>query len=82
MSVYEKLGLGSPKTKFNATTYSWSNGEETNGILQYVLVRVEAFFFFADFVILDYEVYFKAHIILESPFFGTGHVLVIMGYHR
>ena len=42
------------------------------GILHDVLVKVEAFIFPADFVILDCEVDFEVPIIVGTPFLTTG----------
>lgn len=43
------------------------------------LVSVSSLIYLVYFVILDYEVDFKVHIILGRPFLGTGHVFVATG---
>lgn len=52
------------------------------GILYDVIVKVEIFIFFADFMILHYEVNFKVPIIWGSPFIDIGKFLVGMASNK
>lgn len=48
------------------------------GVLHNVLAKVESFIFPANFIFIDYEVYFEVPIIIGRPFLATGCALVEM----
>ncbi|XP_049358861.1 uncharacterized protein LOC125823539 [Solanum verrucosum] len=73
-----EFGLKIPLTDCNLATYGWSNREETDWGSSKCLVKVEAFIFPVDFVILDCEVDFEVPIILGRPFLDTRRALVDM----
>ena len=78
LSIYKKLGLGDPKPTAMGLLMADRTMKRPIGILHDVLVKVEAFIFPTDFVILDSEVDFEVPIILGRPFLATGRELVDM----
>ena len=68
LSIYMKLGLGDPKPTAMRLMMADITVKRPIGILHDVLVKVEAFIFLADFVILYCEVNFEVPIILGRPF--------------
>ncbi|XP_038693773.1 uncharacterized protein LOC119991499 [Tripterygium wilfordii] len=75
-SVFRKLGLGEPK----ATTVSLQlvdrSIEHPRGVIEDVLVKVDKFFFPADFIVLDMEEDDEIPLILGRPFLATGRTLI------
>ena len=53
LSIYNKLGLGDPKTTTMRLLMADRTVKRPRGILHDVLVKVESFIFSANFVILD-----------------------------
>ena len=78
LSIYKKLGLGDPKLTAMWLLIVDRTVKWPIGILHDVLVKVEAFIFPTDFVILDSEVDFEVPIILGSSLPATGRALVDM----
>ncbi|XP_069143379.1 uncharacterized protein [Solanum lycopersicum] len=78
ISIYKKLDLGHRKTIVMRLLMDDRTVKRPNGILRDVLVKVESFIFFVDFVILDCEVYFEVPIILGRPFLAMSRVLINM----
>lgn len=66
------------RVKKNAQQYGFLwliNRSSPVRILYYMLVKVDQFIFQTNFVILDFEIDSKIHIILGRPFLATGRVL-------
>ncbi|PHT32416.1 hypothetical protein CQW23_28753 [Capsicum baccatum] len=78
LSVYRKLGLGDPTPTNMRLVMADRSVKRPVGILNDVLVKVSAFIFPADFVILDCEVDSEVPIILGRPFLATESVLIDM----
>ena len=78
LSIYKKLGLVDPKPTAMRLLMADRTVKRPIGILHDVLVKVEAFIFPTDFVILDSEVDFEVPIILGSSLPATGRALVDM----
>ena len=76
LSIYKKFGLGDPKPTAMRLLMVDRTVKRPIGILHDVLVKVEAFIFPADFVILDCEVDFE--VILGRTFPATGRALLDM----
>ncbi|XP_015160982.1 uncharacterized protein [Solanum tuberosum] len=68
LAIYKKLGLGVPKPTPMRLMMADRSVKRPVGILCDVLVKVDAFIFSVDFVILDCEVDFEVPIILEDHF--------------
>ena len=75
LSIYKMWDLGDPKPTAMRPLMAHQTVKRPIGILHYVLVKLESIIFFADFVILDFEV----AIILGSPFLATSRALFYMG---
>ena len=75
LSIYKKLGLGYPKPTVMRLVMADRMVKRHIGILHDVLVKVDPFIFFANFVILDCEIYLEVPIIPGSLFLATGITL-------
>ena len=73
LSIYNKLGLGDPKTTAMRLLMADRTVKRPIGIPHDVLVKVESFIFPADFVTLDCEA-----ILIRRQFLSTGRALVDM----
>jgi hypothetical protein len=76
LSVFRKLGLG----EVTPTTICLQMADRSltypRGVIEDVLVKVDKFFFPADFVVLDMEEDREIPIILGRPFLATGRALI------
>ena len=79
-SVYKQFGLG--ELKLTNITLSLSNIsiKKSRGIVEYVLVQVDTFYYSIDFIVLDIEKSTRGinhvPIILGRPFLGTSYALI------
>ncbi|XP_015166232.1 uncharacterized protein [Solanum tuberosum] len=77
-STLKKLGLEASKLTAMRLLMGDPTVKKQIGVLQDVLVQVEALIFLADFVMLDSNVDFEVPIILGKPFLANGRDLVDM----
>ncbi|XP_070010584.1 uncharacterized protein [Nicotiana sylvestris] len=75
-SMFKTLGIGKPRPTSIRLQMEDNTMKRPLSIVDDVLVRVDKFILPADFVILDYEVYYEVPIILGRPFLATGKALV------
>ena len=79
-SIYLQLGLG----ELNPTTMTLQLADRSvkipKGIVEDVLIKVDAFYSPVDFVVLDTELALKAstqiYVILDRPFLATSNALI------
>ncbi|XP_047263658.1 uncharacterized protein LOC124896174 [Capsicum annuum] len=74
--VYKNLGLGDPTPTNMRLVMADRSVKQLVGILYDMLVKVDSFILFADFVILDCEVDFEVPIILFRPFLKINIILI------
>ncbi|XP_070036242.1 uncharacterized protein [Nicotiana tomentosiformis] len=72
---FKKLGLGDPRSTSMKLLMADRTLNKPLGVIDDVLVKVDHFYFVADFVILDCEVDMKISIILGRPFLATGRAI-------
>ncbi|GJS46238.1 DNA-directed DNA polymerase [Tanacetum coccineum] len=75
-SMYEKLGLGEPKPTRMSLELADRSIQYPRGIAEYVLIKVDKFFFLIDFVILDMREDTRIPIILGRPFLATARAMI------
>ena len=79
-SVYLQLGLGELKPTTMTLQLADRSVKIPRGIVEDVLIKVDAFYFPVDFVVLDIEPTLNAstqiHVILGCPFLATSNVLI------
>nr|XP_023870535.1 uncharacterized protein LOC111983105 [Quercus suber] len=79
-SVYLQLGLGELKPTTMTLQLADRSVKILRGIVEDVLIKVDAFYFPADFVVLDTEPALNAstqiHVILGRPFLATSNALI------
>ena len=79
-SVYLQLGLRELKTTTMTLQLANRSMKIPRGIVEDVLIMVDAFYFLVDFVVLDTEPTLNAntqiHVILDSPFLATLNALI------
>ena len=77
--VYLQLGLGELKPKTMTLQLADRSVKIPRGIVDDVLIKVDAFYFPVDFVVLDTEPALNAstqiHVILSHPFLATSNAL-------
>ena len=76
LSIMYKLGLEEPK----ATNVSLQLADRSitypKGIIEDVLVKVDKFIFFVDFIVLDMKENYKVPLILRRPFLAIGRAMI------
>ncbi|XP_015167994.1 uncharacterized protein [Solanum tuberosum] len=75
-AIYKQLGLGEPKATTMRLLMADRSIKHPIGILYDILVKVDRFFFPADFLILDCKIDAEIPIILGRPFLATRRALV------
>ncbi|KAI3821357.1 hypothetical protein L1987_08923 [Smallanthus sonchifolius] len=75
-SLFEKLGLGDPAPTRMSISLADRSVKYPCGIVENLLVKVDKFFFPADFIILDMEVDDRVPLILGRPFLRTAKALI------
>ena len=79
-SVYLQLGLGELKPTTMTLQLADRSVKIPRGIVEDVLIKVDAFYFLVDFVVLDTEPALNAstqiHVILGRPFLATSNALI------
>ena len=79
-SVYLQLGLGELKPTTMTLQLANRSVEIPRGIVEDVLIKVDAFYFPVDFVVLDIEPTLNAstqiYVILGHPFLATSNALI------
>ncbi|XP_049372496.1 uncharacterized protein LOC125837407 [Solanum verrucosum] len=76
LSLYLKLGLGSPKRTIVILQLADRSIAKPEGVVEDVLVQVGSLIFPVDFVVLDFEPDIKVSFILGRPFLSTGRALI------
>ncbi|XP_015159080.1 uncharacterized protein [Solanum tuberosum] len=76
LSLYLKLGLGSPKRTTVILQLADRSIARPEGVVEDVLVQVCSLIFLVDFVVLDFEPDSKVSFILGRPFLATGRALI------
>ncbi|XP_009604165.1 uncharacterized protein [Nicotiana tomentosiformis] len=74
-AVFKKLDLGDPRPTTMKLLMAYRTLKKPLGVIDDVLVKVDRFYFPANFVILDYEVDVEIPIILGRPFLATGRAI-------
>lgn len=64
-SIYKKLGLGDPKSSTMRLLMAHRTVKRLIRVIHDVLMKMESFIFWVDFVILEYKVDFEVPIILR-----------------
>ncbi|XP_070012482.1 uncharacterized protein [Nicotiana sylvestris] len=75
-SVFKTLGIGQPRPNSMSLQMANRSMKRPLGIIDDVLVWVDKFILPTDFLILDCEVDYEVHIILDRTFLATGKALV------
>nr|XP_023922903.1 uncharacterized protein LOC112034322 [Quercus suber] len=79
-SIYLQLGLGELKPTTMTLQLADRSVKIPRGIVEDVLIKVDAFYFSVDFVVLDTEPALNAstqiHVILNRPFLATSNALI------
>ncbi|XP_017647650.1 uncharacterized protein LOC108487808 [Gossypium arboreum] len=76
LSTFKKLGIGHIKPTAVTLQLVDQSLAQLEGKIKEILVRVDKFVFFADFIILDCEADKEVPIILGRPFLATGRTLI------
>ena len=76
LSLYLKLGLGSPKRTTVILQLADRSISRLEGVVEDVLVQVDSLIFLVDFVVLDFEPDPEVLFILGRPFLATGRALI------
>ncbi|XP_049344024.1 uncharacterized protein LOC125808353 [Solanum verrucosum] len=76
LSLYQKLGLGSPKRTTVILQLADRSIARPEGVVEDVLVQVDSLIFPVDFVVLDFEPDYEVPFILGRPFLATGRALI------
>ncbi|XP_075504542.1 uncharacterized protein LOC142541980 [Primulina tabacum] len=76
LSVFRKLGLGEPKPTRMSLQLADRSLKYPQGVIEYILVKVDKFIFPADFLVLDMEEDVEMPLILGRPFLATGKALI------
>ncbi|XP_049394672.1 uncharacterized protein LOC125858958 [Solanum stenotomum] len=76
LSLYLKLGLGSPKRTTVILQHADRSIARPKGVVEDVLVQVGSLIFSVDFVVLDFEPDPEVPFILGRPFLATGKALI------
>ncbi|GKA53387.1 reverse transcriptase domain-containing protein [Tanacetum coccineum] len=76
LSIYQKLKLGELKPTRMSLELANRSVTYPVGIVEDVNMHVDKFTFLADFVVVDYDIDPRAHLILGRPFLQTAHALV------
>ncbi|XP_049394594.1 uncharacterized protein LOC125858852 [Solanum stenotomum] len=76
LSLYQKLGLGSPKRTTVILQLANRSIARPEGVVEDVLVQVGSLIFPVDFVVLDFEPDYEVPFILGQPFLATGRALI------
>nr|XP_016484292.1 PREDICTED: uncharacterized protein LOC107804868 [Nicotiana tabacum] len=71
-AIFKKLGLGDPRPTTMKLLMTYRTLKKPLGAIDDILIKVDRFYFPADFVILDCEMDVEILIILGRPFLATG----------
>ncbi|XP_009768298.2 uncharacterized protein [Nicotiana sylvestris] len=71
-AIFKKLGLGDPRPTTMKLLMTYRTLKKPLGVIDDILIKVDRFYFPADFVILDCEMDVEILIILGRPFLATG----------
>ncbi|XP_016463836.2 uncharacterized protein LOC107786852 [Nicotiana tabacum] len=74
-TIFKKLGLGDPRPTSMKLLTTDRTLKRPLGVIDDIFVKVDRFYFPADFVILDCEVDVEIPIILGRPFLATGRAI-------
>ncbi|GJS60363.1 reverse transcriptase domain-containing protein [Tanacetum coccineum] len=75
-TMYEKLGLGEPKTTRMSLELADRSIQYPRGIAEDVLIKIDKFILLIDFVILDMQEDSRIPIILGRPFLATARAMI------
>lgn len=76
LSIYRSFGLGEAKPITISLQLVDRFIKRSKGIIEDVLVKVDKFIFWTDFIILDMEEDLNIPLILGRPFLATGRALI------
>ena len=74
--IFRKLRLGEPQPTTITLQLANRSIKYPRGIVEDVLVKINKFIFFVDFIILDMEEDIEVPLILGRPFLATGRDLI------
>ncbi|XP_061351350.1 uncharacterized protein LOC133296396 [Gastrolobium bilobum] len=75
-SIFTKLGIGEARPTTVTLQLADRSITYPEGIIEYVLVRVDKFIFPADFIVLAFEADREVPLLLGRPFLATGRTLI------
>jgi len=76
LSIFRRLGLGDAKPTTVTLQLADRSITHPRGIIEDVLVKVDKFYFPADFIVLDMEEDTEIPILLGRPFLATGRAVI------